>query len=1032
MIEVRNLTKIYKVKKKKKKEAVEVRALDDVSVSFGETGLVFVLGKSGCGKSTLLNIIGGLDAPTSGEVIVMGKSSKDFTEKDFDSYRNTFVGFVFQEYNVLDEFTVADNVALALQLQKQENVKERVQEILREVELDDMADRKPSALSGGQKQRVAIARVLVKNPQIIMADEPTGALDSNTGRQVLDTLKQLSSTRLVIVVTHDREFAESYGDRIIELKDGRIVSDITRIAEAVPAKPDKKSEGIKSLEESLQALKSGDTLSAENLARLQELIAEQQNRNEEGVAAEGGMTPESPEDACTEGMPDGFCETAKVPERAVADKASYKDAKLISSSLPFKTAFRMGASSLKCKPVRLAFTIILSLVAFVVFGLLSCFMAYNGTAVAAKSFMQGYDDYLNISKYYTKTTTTVWPFVSNNNKQVVEEPVQTRFTAEDIEGLGLDPDEILYGCDFSSLGTPSNVGSSLERYILSINKAVYVPEKNELRSKVIYGSYPEEPSDGDDTDVVNVCISSYYAEAILDRGYYAKEYDEEQDRTVSKNQGLETMDELIGKELTFSRSGKQYIICGIIETGDASDGYREYYSANTNYNTSRSNYSLYIQDGLYTAFFTTKSFIEDYMGVDDSSLSDYTYGEMFDSVGFSYYISPDNPLTDGSWTTETRYFRNYDGSRLKNYTYFLDGTERRTSLDDDELILPIAMIRAMLNGTEYSNPTEGVDFSNEWTDTAPYVTASYNYTDDELAAFTEAAYALDSNYYSYYDKDGNLYSRLYTDEERAEQVETVTSFLNKCDITLSLYQNKGMDQMELFGQYKIAGFYRYYNYYDRGIYCSDSVYESLGVDEYTIVDDPYTCPEDAFFTYLIVPLQRNAGWLKGIMKQMENPDKTTAVYFTISNNIYNQVSNVNGTIRTLSTVFLVVGIVFALFAALLLFNFISASISSKQKEIGILRAVGARGTDVFKIFFSESAVIAVICFVLSIIITALLAGYVNDLVFTGFEVLVSIVVFSGWSVLMLLAIAAVVAFLGTFIPVYLASKKKPAEAIRTL
>ena len=193
MLEIRDLVKVYKTK-----GGVDVRALDGVSLAFPERGMVFLLGKSGSGKSTLLNICGGLDTPDSGEIIIKGRSSKDFTQSDFDSYRNTYVGFVFQEYNILNEFSVEDNIALALELQGRGKDRSKVQEILQKVDLAGYTKRKPNTLSGGQKQRVAIARALVKEPEIIMADEPTGALDSATGRQVLDTLKKLSAEKLVV------------------------------------------------------------------------------------------------------------------------------------------------------------------------------------------------------------------------------------------------------------------------------------------------------------------------------------------------------------------------------------------------------------------------------------------------------------------------------------------------------------------------------------------------------------------------------------------------------------------------------------------------------------------------------------------------------------------------------------------------------------------------------------------------------------------------------------------------------------------
>ena len=218
MLSVRDLTKSYKAK-----GGVVTKALDGVSIDFPERGMVFILGKSGSGKSTLLNVTGGLDRPDSGEIIVKGKSSKDFTAADFDSYRNTFIGFIFQEYNILSEFNVEQNIALALQLQGKKNDKAAVEALLEKVDLSGYGHRKPNTLSGGQKQRVAIARALIKDPEIIMADEPTGALDSKTGKDIMDTLKKLSKEKLVIIVSHDLDFAEQYADRIVEMKDGKII-----------------------------------------------------------------------------------------------------------------------------------------------------------------------------------------------------------------------------------------------------------------------------------------------------------------------------------------------------------------------------------------------------------------------------------------------------------------------------------------------------------------------------------------------------------------------------------------------------------------------------------------------------------------------------------------------------------------------------------------------------------------------------------------------------------------------------------------
>lgn len=225
MLRLNNVSKTYN-----SKSGIAVKALNGVSLDFADSGLVFIIGKSGSGKSTLLNVLGGLDAPDEGELIVKGRSSKTFTASDFDSYRNTYCGFVFQEYNLIDNYTVGANIGLALELRGGKADRNEIDAVMRRMELTDergetMYSRHTNELSGGQKQRIAIARALIKNPEIILADEPTGALDSETGARLYDTLKELAKDKLIIVVSHDLDSAEKYGDRIIELWDGRVIKD---------------------------------------------------------------------------------------------------------------------------------------------------------------------------------------------------------------------------------------------------------------------------------------------------------------------------------------------------------------------------------------------------------------------------------------------------------------------------------------------------------------------------------------------------------------------------------------------------------------------------------------------------------------------------------------------------------------------------------------------------------------------------------------------------------------------------------------
>ena len=221
MLELKNIKKDYITSDTK------VTALKGINIDFRENEFVSILGPSGCGKTTLLNIIGGLDDYTKGDLIINGRSTKEYKDSDWDTYRNHNIGFVFQSYNLIPHQTVLSNVELALTLSgvSPQERKKRAIKVLEEVGLKDQINKKPNQLSGGQMQRVAIARALVNDPDILLADEPTGALDSKTSIQIMEILKKISKNKLIIMVTHNPELAEKYSSRIIKLLDGNIISD---------------------------------------------------------------------------------------------------------------------------------------------------------------------------------------------------------------------------------------------------------------------------------------------------------------------------------------------------------------------------------------------------------------------------------------------------------------------------------------------------------------------------------------------------------------------------------------------------------------------------------------------------------------------------------------------------------------------------------------------------------------------------------------------------------------------------------------
>ncbi|MFB5029502.1 MAG: Vitamin B12 import ATP-binding protein BtuD [Candidatus Phytoplasma pruni] len=296
------------------KTGVPTIGLNNISLKLPNKGLIFILGKSGSGKSTLLNLLGGLDKFDSGEILINKFSIKELKQNDLDNYRNGVLGFIFQEFNLMESMNVYENIALANELQGQKPDNKLIYNLLKEMELLGYEERKINELSGGQKQRIAIARALVKNPEIILADEPTGNLDSKTSEQIFNILKKLSQDKLVLIISHDTESAFKYGDRVIELKDGRIIEDLTKDRNLVQTKQPKFTEG--------------QVLNKEIIKQIQD---QAKNTHKEGF----------------------------VPTQEVLLEEQPVTFKNVSSQLPWKKAFKMGASAFKTKKVLLMFSAII-------------------------------------------------------------------------------------------------------------------------------------------------------------------------------------------------------------------------------------------------------------------------------------------------------------------------------------------------------------------------------------------------------------------------------------------------------------------------------------------------------------------------------------------------------------------------------------------------------------------------------------------------------------------------------------------------
>lgn len=917
MLETKELVKIYKPKK-----GVPVKALDKVSLKFPDKGMVFLLGKSGSGKSTLLNVLGGLDSYDGGEIIIKGVSSKNFKQQHFDSYRNTYVGFIFQEYNVLDEFSVGANIALAIELQNRKASDGEINDILKQVDLEGFGARKPNELSGGQKQRVAIARALVKKPQIIMADEPTGALDSNTGRQVFDTLKKLSETKLVIVVSHDREFAEQYADRIIELSDGHVISDVE-----LDSTPTTESEAPAALDfhDNIVEVPCGYHLTEEDREKINAYIEKLKSGSLEITVSRKN-------------------EASKRFVKTDASKIKTEDGssfKLIKSKLPLKNAFKIGASGLKHKKIRLVFTILLSCIAFGLFGLSDTFGAYNHVKTCTNSLTDSGVKYLSVakSKKITNGSDFYWRDygygISETNLKEVSEGTQVK-----MHGVFAPTNADL---SFDSQTNPEIKLTETEYNIYSrgfggfaeINDSVI----KDMGFKLLAGTLPDGTKD-------EIAVSEYIFEIFKKAQYFdGVTLKKAADGTETPvYQAINSYNDLIGKTITLNNV--KYTVTAIIDTGfDISR-----YSSLTEKKQHQSKAEQMVDFVLYNEF---------------SSSSAYSYAGiiMVGKEKMEKLISERPPMT--AITEGYISFNCHTGK--ENEDYGVDSQYLATLQDvKGENIIWIDGEKKTLGEKEIIATKDALQFYNGNPDTDDY--AKYLKNKNTLSAWES----------SFYDGEN-------TEGWKLVGIIDNTTEGNKSRLTST-------------------------------VVTSDSVFKK------------YTDGSDNIYSFAVGAMPAEKEEVRSAVEYCYREDSN--VRFQIQNSVTFELDSVNDALKIMSKYFFWIGIGFAAFAALMLANFIGTSISYKKQEIGILRAIGSRSNDVFRIFFAESFVIAMINFVLSSIGVFAATVIFNQLMRTQVGILITILSFGPRQLILLLAVSLLVAFIASFLPVKRIASKRPIDAIR--
>lgn len=905
MLEVKNITKIYH-----SKHAEDVVALDDISLNLGDKGLVFLLGKSGSGKSTVLNTIGGLDSFDKGEIIINGKSSKDFKQKDFDAYRNTYIGFIFQEYNVLPDFTVAQNIGLALELQGKKADKETIDNILATVDLTGYGDRKPNQLSGGQKQRIAIARALVKNPQIIMADEPTGALDSKTGRQVFETLRKLANEKLVIVVSHDRESAELFADRIIELKDGRILSD--RVQKYV--QPKMVSPNISLVQNNLVHIKGG------KLTLLDRQFIDKMVSTTNGdifISASNDINRDIRQSAKINetGQSSVLVDTTDNDVKRSNEPQKFN---LIRGKMRTKDTFKMGASSLKSKKGKLVVSVILAILAMALFGFADTMACFNSAQNMYQTIQSSENKNFSLQKVvntsnYFDASDHISPYDRDaKSTQADLDYLRSKYTNHRfIPVYNINVSLGYYKTE--SLNWYTNSSASRGYYLTA-------DDYNKYNLAIVHGNYPATENE--------VAISLLEFECYKLANYRNESYEEET---------IQSYGDIVGKKI------EGYTITGIINTNLPEDIKTAILNKNTSYMDLQTlNVAPILETGFHYGLF---------FGAEPKSNASYAY------INYS---------SEKYSMGQVSSFFTYGNDILSNSTL----KTPITSLNYNQAIFCFNTIK--YNDSDYRIPDLEIYGS------------SVEDVRSQLATMFASAEIWDEYFANSLITDNNGSKSQSFDLE----IVGVYATANEEETHYSSKALAGIATKKM--GLSIACVGEFNSFITRATGTSqdkDLVYECCN---YESLNDRFLIQNEA------------SPFLK---------------------NFYN-------IIKTTAQVFLYIGIFFAVFATLLIMSFIGNSIAYKKKEIGILRALGATGHDVYRIFTWESLIIVAIIFVIASILVFGGSLAVNIILKSKVGLYLSLLSFGPRQLGLIGGICLLIGLLASWLPTRKVSKMKPIDAIQ--
>lgn len=954
MLELKNVSKVYKTK------SGDVGALNGVSLTFPETGLVFITGKSGCGKTTMLNVIGGLDGIDEGQICLYGKSFDSFTQTDYDNYRNTFIGFIFQEYNLLSEFSVEKNIEIAMELQGRPTDKEELDKLLKEMDIMDLKDRKPSELSGGQRQRVAIARALVKNPSIIMADEPTGALDSKTGIQVIEILKKLSKSKLVIVVSHDEEFAKKYADRIVHLVDGVVDSDITFT--------EKESDSNVSQGEETVLVKAGSTLTADEKDLL--ALAVKQSKKIELI--------------------DNLSSRAVEPTDTSKIKKTQKEVQLQRSQMKLKSSLALGVKSLSVKPVRLIFTILLSVIAFAVFGLFDTVANFDRSRVM-NSVMRNSTSTVSLYGEYYETDEEIDKYeVKLSDKKLKEISNETGLYVKGIydfqkneHGNAISFSQIIELAGYSFTYGKEYYRDWLYGYIefsedeLSSNRKTIEP----FGYTVVEGRYPKierfTNSSGMEEikpeSLQEVAISTYTAESILAR----------LNGNPINGKEINTISDLLDVSITVS--GMPWTIVGIINCGEFSDKYDVLKTSTKSTELTRSlkeDFEIQLFSGAHTCLFVADGLQEE-LNRQSINPTIYYAGKA------NWKVVHEGKSADNYVSAET-YVYSYDDCSDNNVIMFDKDRSASEKLKSNEVLIHASNLEFLFWDEIISAESKNQSVAQDIIGDLVMGNCSPQTKKNKLQEFFSCLNL------STTDKSIKTISVTKT---LLSKEKTVTKNL----VVVGIYVD--------FDSAKPANEYRF----------------MFGKQQF---EDFEIYSEQGEFSRFITSPSENRKGTKILSNYMINEDGFSLVWY--ENSALEMVKENETSIRQGADLLLYVALVLALFAVFMLFNYITTSISNKMTTIGVLRGLGSGKRDILRIFLGESLIIALINGVIASIVTVIGCVLVNSYIMNVMLIAIPFAIFGVRQVLMMFGLSVLTAVLSSIAPIVKVAKKKPVELIRNL